>query len=169
MKKFTVISLIVILTLAIAAVSAVAASNNPRIYRAVMTGAGDNTDSTATGKAQFEFSKDGKTLRYRVVIKGLENTTQAHIHVAPTPGANGGVVLWLYPDAPPPVQIPGVFTGILGSRSVTSADLVGSLAGMTFDDLKAAILEGRAYVNVHTTLYPAGEIRGDIFPVNKGK
>jgi hypothetical protein len=40
---------------------------------------------------------------------------------------------------------------------------------MTLEDLRTAILEGRAYVNVHTTTFPAGEIRGDLMPVSKGK
>jgi len=71
-------------------------------------------------------------------------------------------VLWLYPDAPPPQLIEGRFDGVLAEGAATSGDLVGPLAGGSFDDLKMAIDEGRAYVNVHTTQNPGGEIRGTI-------
>jgi hypothetical protein len=67
------------------------------------------------------------------------------------------------------VLIPGFFTGLLGKRSVTAADLVGPLQGMTLEDLRTAINEGRAYVNVHTTAFPGGEIRGDLVAVKKDK
>jgi hypothetical protein len=168
MKKLGWISLFTTLALLLTAIGA-AAAVNARSYRAVLSGGPDGTDSTATGKAQVAFSPDGQSLRYVVFVKDLNNTTQAHIHVAPTPGANGPIVLFLYPDAPPPVLIPGFFTGLLGKRSVTSADLIGPLQGMTLEDLRTAINEGRAYVNVHTTTFPAGEIRGDLIAVKKSK
>jgi hypothetical protein len=45
---------------------------------------------------------------------------------------------------------------------ITNANLVGALAGQTLADLIAHFNNGNAYVNVHTTLYPGGEIRGQI-------
>jgi len=36
------------------------------------------------------------------------------------------------------------------------------LAGMTLRDLLNEIKDGNAYVNVHTTQNPAGEIRGQL-------
>ena len=166
MKKLSVISLLVVMALVLTALGA-AASDDVRRFRAEMTGAGHGNDSTAAGKAQFKFSKDGQSLRYQVLVKELEDTTMSHIHLAAEPGGSGPVVLWLYPDAPPPVLIPGFFSGLLGKRSVSSSDLVGPLAGMSLEDLKQAILEGRAYVNVHTNEFPVGEIRGEIMPVKK--
>jgi len=166
MKKFSLISLFVIAALILTAVGA-AAATNARAFQAKLSGPPDGTDSLATGKAQVIFSKDGQSLRYIVIIKGLENTTMAHIHVATTPGANGAIALWLFPDNPPPTLIPGFFTGLLAKRTVTAADLVGPLQGMTLEDLRTAILEGRAYVNVHTTAFPAGEIRGDLHALKK--
>jgi hypothetical protein len=166
MKKVTFISLIAILAILLTAVGA-AAAGDMRTFTAKMTGAGHGNDSDALGSAQFKFNKDGESLSYRVFVKHLEDTTQAHIHLAPEPGGSGPIVLWLYPDAPPPLLIPGFFTGLLGQRKVTASDLVGPLAGMTLEDLKQAMLDGRAYVNVHTNEFPAGEIRGDIHPKKK--
>jgi hypothetical protein len=168
MKKLTWITLLTLMALLLGVVGAAAATNS-RSYQAIMTGGPDGTNSTATGKAQITFSADGLSLRYVVFVKDLNNTTQAHIHVAATPGASGPIVLFLYPDNPPPVLIPGFFTGLLAKRSVTAADLVGPLQGMTLEDLRTAINEGRAYVNVHTTAFPGGEIRGDLVAVKKDK
>jgi hypothetical protein len=39
-------------------------------------------------------------------------------------------------------------------------NFVGPLAGKTIADLLTAIREDRAYVNVHTQQFPAGDIRG---------
>jgi hypothetical protein len=129
---------------------------------AVLWGPPDGTDSTATGLALFTPGSEPDSLSYRLGVQGIENVTQAHIHIADTPGGNGPVAVWLYPAAPPAVLIPGLFTGLLGAGTFTAADFVGPLAGMTLDDLRTAIDENRAYVNVHTEQFPAGEIRGQM-------
>ncbi len=159
MKKLTVISLVVLV--ALLATAAVVAAGSKTVYQAKL-GDETGTGSDAHGNAVFQFADDGSGMSYKLVVNGLDNTIMAHIHVASTAGANGPVVLWLYPDAPPAQLIPGIFNGLLGSRTVTSADLVGPLAGMSLTDLVMAIEEGRAYVNVHSQAFPGGEIRGTI-------
>lgn len=115
----------------------------------------------AVGKANFQLSKDGSELSYKLIVEGIENVTMAHIHFAAA-GATGPVVLWLYPQASPPQLIPGLFEGVLASGTRTSANLVGPLAGQDLSDLVDAMIAGETYVNVHTSQYPAGEIRGQI-------
>ncbi len=56
----------------------------------------------------------------------------------------------------------GIVNGQLTKGSVTSADLVGSLAGKQISDLINLIKSGGAYVNVHTSQNQNGEIRGQI-------
>lgn len=118
-------------------------------------------DSRGTGVATFKLSADGTELSYRLIVANIENVTQAHIHLAPA-GANGGVVVWLYPGGPPATLIPGRSDGVLMTGTITAANLVGSLAGATLDDLLTHMRAGGAYVNVHTSLLPGGEIRGQI-------
>lgn len=118
--------------------------------------------SQATGQAIFKVSKDGERIEYRLIVTNIENVTMAHIHLAPA-GQNGGVVVWLYPDGPPAQLIPGRSSGVLATGTITADDLVGSLAGSTsLSNLIAAFDAGNAYVNVHTSQFPGGEIRGQI-------
>lgn len=118
-------------------------------------------DSRAQGQAVFRLSEDGSTLSYQLIVANIENVTQSHIHLAPR-GDNGGVVVWLYPDAPPAQLIPGRTQGVLAEGDITSANLVGALAGEELSALIDAIRAGNAYVNVHTSQIPAGEIRGQL-------
>ncbi len=115
----------------------------------------------AQGQAMFQLSKDGTELSYRLISANIEDVLMAHIHLAPA-GLNGSIVAWLYPNAPPPVLIPGIFNGVLAEGSVSAADLVGSLAGHPLSDLVDAMNAGNTYVNIHTSAHPGGEIRGQI-------
>lgn len=117
--------------------------------------------TAAKGQAYFHLSTDGNSLGYKLVVSEIQNVTQAHIHLG-AKGQNGEVVAWLYPSTPPPISIPGRFDGILGESTITSTNLVGSLAGQSLSTLIDRIVAGEAYVNVHTERAPSGEIRGQI-------
>ncbi len=118
-------------------------------------------DTPAHGVATFQISADGKSLSYRVSVTDIENVSMAHIHMGPA-GEEGPVVAWLYPSKPPAVVKKGKFTGVLARGTLTAANLAGPLEGKTIADLVEQIKAGKAYVNVHTEKYPAGEIRGQI-------
>lgn len=151
------------LALLLATALAVAAVAQPQNYRAPLSG-GEEVPPVATkarGQTIFKLSADGTQLHYRLIVANIENVTQVHIHLAPA-GQNGPVVAWLYPDGPPPQLIPGRSNGVLATGVITAADLVGSLAGQPLSALIAHFDAGNAYVNVHTSQFPAGEIRGQI-------
>lgn len=118
-------------------------------------------DTRAQGQAHFKLSDDGTALEYKLIAANIENILQSHIHVGP-PGVNGPVVAFLYPDAPPAVLIPGRFNGVLAEGVITAEDLRGPLEGMSLDALLAEVEAGNTYVNLHTTQFPGGEIRGPI-------
>ncbi|WP_205461763.1 CHRD domain-containing protein [Mangrovibacterium lignilyticum] len=118
-------------------------------------------ESMAVGEAVFQLSKDGMELSYKLIVAKLDNIRMSHIHLAPA-GANGGVVVWLYPSAPPAVTIPGTSNGILAMGVITADNLTGALAGQPLWSLVEELQMGGAYVNVHTDQYPGGEIRGQI-------
>jgi hypothetical protein len=142
-------------------VGLVAAEN--RNFRTHLTGDEEvpANDSRAQGQAIFQLSKDGTAIEYKLIVANIENVTQAHIHLAPA-GVNGPIVVWLYPSAPPAQLIPGRSQGALAEGTITEAQFVGPLAGQPLSALLDALHNGTAYVNVHTSQYPPGEIRGQI-------
>ena len=126
----------------------------------------------AQGQVTFQLNADGTELSYRLNTANITNVFQAHIHLGPA-GANGPIVVWLYPSAPPPVSIPGRSDGVLATGTITAANLTGPLAGQPLSALIDAIEAGNTYVNVHTNDFvdptntgpgdfPGGEIRGQV-------
>ena len=160
MKKISVTSFLVLIVL-LATFNVAAASNSKSVFTAQL-GDFTGTGSDAHGNAVFIFTDDNSKLDFKLIVNGIENVHMAHIHVSETPGGNGPVVLWLYPNSPPPQLIAGYFNGLLGSGTAYSGNLTGSAGVATLADLRQAIEEGRAYVNVHTLAFPGGEIRGQI-------
>jgi hypothetical protein len=132
-------------------------------FRAHLTGEQEvpPNESAAQGEAIFQLSKDGTELSYKLIVANLEDLHMAHIHLAPS-GSNGGVVVWLYPSAPPALMLPGTTNGVLAEGVITAANLRGALLNQPLSALIDAMTAGNAYVNIHTMIFPGGEIRGQI-------
>jgi hypothetical protein len=139
------------------------ASAQSATFRATLYGKNQSPPITtpAHGTAVFTLSKSGKSLHYRLYVADIENASMAHIHIG-LAGEEGPVAAWLYPSKPPAVVKKGEFTGVLAEGIITASSLMGPLQGKTIAALVDDIKAGRAYVNVHTTAHPAGEIRGQI-------
>jgi len=115
-------------------------------YRASLTGASEvpPTGSNATGTAEFSVMQDG-SIRWSLHTTGLANVVASHIHSGPV-GQNAPVAFGLFSGGP---------TGDLAlSGVITDTNTVHQLIDLF--DIHSA------YVNVHTTGFQAGEIRGQI-------
>jgi hypothetical protein len=134
-----------------------------RTFTAALSGANEvpPNDSRARGEAVFQLSQDGTEVSYRLIVANLHNVTMAHIHMGEA-GVNGPVVVWLYPSGPPAQLIEGRSSGVLATGVITEASLVGQLAGQPLSALVDRMRNASVYVNVHTTQFPPGEIRGQI-------
>ncbi len=115
------------------------------------------TGSTATGTTSF--SVVGQTLLYSISVTGLLDVTQVHIHGPAAAGSNAGVIqdLCSSRDAPPCATTTPALTGVLVAGA-------GTASRIPFDSLVVLMGNGNAYVNVHTSTFPGGEIRGQIMP-----
>jgi hypothetical protein len=116
------------------------------------------TDGTGTFTATISASSISYTLTY----SGLSSqATVAHIHFAQR-GVNGGVIAFLCGGGGKPAcPASGPVSG-----TITATDIIGpadqGIAAGDFTGAVRAIESGYTYVNVHTTTYPMGEIRGQI-------
>jgi hypothetical protein len=134
-----------------------------QVYTAKLDGASEvpRTPSKATAEATFTVSPDGGKIGYTVTVHDLGDITMAHIHLG-TVGKNGPVVVWLYPASGKPKLIKGQENGELATGEITAASLQGPEKDKPLSVLVKAIQAGDAYVNIHTVLHKAGEIRGQI-------
>lgn len=107
--------------------------------------------TTATGIAQLIVYPE--RIDYELTGNSIIGVTMAHIHSGAA-GVAGPIVVTLYNQA-----AGGTVNGVFATGSLTSANLPN---GVTLASLKALLAGGSAYVNVHTTANPAGEIRGQV-------
>jgi len=108
--------------------------------------------TSASGSATF--SKQDSSVNFTVTVSDITNVTAAHIHSGAA-GVEGPIRVTLF-NGP----TTGPIDGVLVQGTFTAADVTG----ITFDDLLNEMRNGTAYVNVHTTVNPDGEIRNQIEP-----
>jgi hypothetical protein len=164
-KKTMVYAIFALLTLSVLSTAVLSAFKGAtsvfaqeQKFNSKLTGQSEVPPKTteATGTAFFFY--DGKSMHYEVDVTNINNVTLAHIHQGKT-GINGPVVVVLLNSEPKPL---GMVHGPLAQGNFTAADLKGPLAGKQLFDLVNMIKNGDAYVNVHTTQNPGGEIRGQL-------
>lgn len=131
-----------------------------------------STDGHGRFKARID--KRSGEIDYVFTYDGMQGSvTQAHIHFGQQ-GFNGGVSVWLCQSATSPAPAPvvdttpqctspaGSFSGRITAASVVGPGGAQQLGAGEIDELAAAMQAGVAYVNVHTSLSPGGEVRGQI-------
>ena len=96
-------------------------------------------------------------------------TTASHIHFGQR-GVAGGVSAFLCGggDKPPCTPTQGDFEGDIDAADVIGPSGQGIAAG-EMDELLRAMRRGYTYVNVHSTLNPAGLIRGQVHRGHQGR
>lgn len=158
----------------LAMVAASPARGAPADYSAVLSGANEAAPnpSPGVGLAHITVDSVAHTMRVQCSFSGLlSNDTAAHIHAATTtPGSGTAGVATTTPSfAGFPLGVTaGTFDATLNMSLASSYNpsfvtAHGGLAGAEAF-LYQSIRDGRAYFNIHSTLYPGGEIRGFLVP-----
>ena len=114
-------------------------------YNATLDGLQEVGPNASPGTGTATLSLDGaKMLTVHVEFNGLlGDVTASHIHCCAPAGINAGALFFLVPPQP----------------NVSPIDIVvGPLTGAQ----ETALNSGLMYVNVHTTVFLGGEIRGQI-------
>ena len=155
--------------MAVAGTAAVAGGGSKQL-RASLHGYEEVPAVSTTGNGAFRatVTPSGDGFAYRLTYAGLEGAvSQAHIHLG-QPAVNGGISVFLCSNlgngpagtqaCPPP---PATVTG-----TIDAADVIGpagqGIAPGEIDELMRAIRAGVTYANVHSSLFPGGEIRGQV-------
>ncbi len=131
--------------------------------------------TTANGNFRALVDPETSTITWKLKYDGLEGTvTQAHVHFGQK-SVNGGISFFLCSNLPspppgtqacppPPAELTGVIypVDVIGPGGVAPAAPVQGIEPGAWSEIAAAIRAGIAYANVHTTKWPAGEIRGQL-------
>lgn len=166
-KTLKVLALVV----ALAAFSAVAKAD-PMTFSATLTGAAEVPPTGSPGTGTAIVTLNNQFLTVNVVFSGLlGNTTASHIHCCGPVGTNQMVA-----TAVP--TFPGFPLGVTAGSYLMTFDLTLASTynpafitahGGTVAGAQAAFVDGlqtrQTYLNIHTNLFPGGEIRGQLEPV----
>jgi CHRD domain len=128
-------------------------------YVANLSPANEVPAKTTTGTGVVTFVDNTTSIDWTMTLTNMLNVTASHIHAPATAGVNGSVIINLFiPNQPPPT---GTLNGIVARGSITNA----YNSGVSLDSLRVLFNNGNAYVNVHTSANPGGEIRDQVHPM----
>lgn len=128
--------------------------------------------TTAIGTFAAEIDDEGRLIVWTLTYQDLSAPVQqAHIHFGER-HTNGGISAFLCSnlgngpaDTQPCPETTATINGTITADSIVGPAEQGIAAG-EFEELVRGIRSGAAYVNVHTTAFPAGEIRGQVVDVD---
>jgi hypothetical protein len=154
-----------------------ASASQAAIYTTHLTGPNESpaNASTATGDATVNFDLLAHTLNVSLSFAGLSGTTTAsHIHCCVPPAV-----------APVATQVPTFTAFPLGVTSGSYSHTFNTLDSATWNPtfvlanggtaagaeaaLAAGLTAGTSYLNIHTTAFPGGEIRGFLNAATTGQ
>ncbi len=132
-----------------------------------LTGSQEVPVISTTGEGEFraQINEDG-TVDYELRYDLEGEVTQAHIHFGQR-GVNGGIIVFLCTNVggpagtPPCPPSPGRVRGTLEASDIIGPENQGIEPG-NIEEVLEAVFAGQTYVNVHSDLFPGGEIRGQI-------
>ncbi|PYR73867.1 MAG: hypothetical protein DMF87_24565 [Acidobacteria bacterium] len=130
-------------------------SIEPGLFSAVLGSRSNQLQGENDAKAEVATSEEiAVTLR---VFNLPNGSTASHIHVGPK-GVSGPVVI----DFPIGSGRTGDFTLQFRVHDGPAFHARPEIGIRTFGDALQAIAGGNAYVNIHTSAFPGGEIRGQL-------
>ena len=138
---------------------------------ATLSGYQETPSVSTAGTADFtaDVAKDGQSVAWKMSYANLQgDVLQSHIHFGQR-GVAGGISVFLCTNLgngptgtqPCPGPHDGMISGTFGPSDVIGPTAQGIAAG-EWDELVHAIDAGKAYANIHSTLWTAGEIRAQL-------
>jgi hypothetical protein len=165
MTRRLTIGLAALALVAMALTGATALAGGDEEFSARLGGFQEIPTISTDGHGTFEATRQGDELHFTLSYWGLSGpAVQAHIHLGRI-ATNGGVSAFLCGGTgtacPSGANGKVTVTGVIDADDVIGPTTQGIDAG-EFDEILGAMGANAAYVNVHTGLYPTGEIRGQV-------
>jgi hypothetical protein len=161
----TVLSVLALAAASAIAVPAVAQSGDPT-YRAIASGPAEEPPNASFGTSLVTIEISGNQLLVDAPFRDLAGTTtMAHIHCCTGDAFRGAAPVALPFEGFPTGVRAGDYSAAIQLGDEASYDPAflaangGSVRG-AYSTLVDAINANEAYVNIHTSAYPGGEIRG---------
>ena len=151
-------------------------------FTALLSGANQvptPVQSAATATFSLTIDTVNQVGFYTLTIRNVAQFTMAHIHQG-NAATNGAPIVLLLPNMAAPGAMPtpgvvttlpmapptninfGIYHGVITPASLITLD--PATPAPTWAQFVALLQTGNAYANIHTTAFPAGEIRGQYMP-----
>ena len=162
--KTTNIGLWIIAALAASVLATPAVHSQTERFSASLSGANEVPPINSAGTGNFEMTIQPGAITFSLDFSDLSSTlTVAHLHFAPSKVAGGVMIFLCGGGGQPacPAATSGTITGTITAANVTGPGGQGIAAG-DLDSALAAVGDDLSYANMHTTMFPGGEIRGNV-------
>jgi hypothetical protein len=126
------------------------------VYVANLSPANEVPAKTTAGTGFVEFVDKTDVIDWTMTLTNMTGVIASHIHGPAAAGTNTGVIINLFI----PNVATGTVNGVVAQGTITNANN----ATVSLDSLRTLFNNGNAYVNVHTSVNPGGEIRDQIHP-----
>jgi hypothetical protein len=176
-ESFIMKRIALVLCVLAATATAVVSAQGFKVIKEYLSGYNEVVSVSTNGNGTFNarISNDGQSIDWELSYADLEGAVQqSHIHFG-NAGTNGGITVFLctnlgngpagtQPCPAPPATISGTIVAADVSPNIPATQGARNQGLNTgeMEELVAAIRAGATYVNVHSTLWPGGEIRSQI-------
>lgn len=125
-----------------------------KVYIANLSPASEVPAKTTTGTGVATFTDLGSEIDWTLTLTNMTGVIASHIHGPAAAGVNTGVIINLF--------LPNVATGTVNGEVAHGSITNANNANVSLDSLRVLFNNGNAYVNVHTSVNPGGEIRDQV-------
>jgi hypothetical protein len=170
MMKATIARLLTVVGMLALVTTAASADESAANLKASLSGFNEVPPKATLGNGVFKAKASNGAIEFTMTYSGLTTPAfMAHFHFAQR-GVNGGVFVWLCGKPGTPAHQPCP-PGNTSQRQtitghITAADIQAvpdqNVSAMDMATAVRIIEAGDAYVNVHTSQFPGGEIRGQV-------
>ena len=160
-RTVSTLALPLIAAVAVAAIATSCGSTTApknKTYVATLSPANEVPAKTTAGTGVATFVDLGTEIDWTLTLTNMTGVIASHIHGPAAVGVNTGVIINLF--------LPNVATGTVNGEVAHGSITNANNANISLDSLRVLFNNGNAYVNVHTSVNPGGEIRDQVHPSN---